>query len=1016
MISEIQRQLYVTKVNKCKNRISRQILTQTQVLEATFAHSEDPVPFTERTSLSYKPISEGEKWGNAWNSAWFQLKGKIPSEWQGQKVVAQLDFNGEAMVIDEAGLPLQGLTNGSVFAQNFSRDLFPLMDKAEGGEDVSLWVEAAANQLFGINKTADPDRDDPNRHGTYTGQVNKIRIATFDTNLWQLWLDLEVLIDLHKALPADDTRGMRLLYTLNKAMNAFAENPENTTACREILKPLLDAPANASAVTAIAVGHAHIDTGWLWPVRETIRKSARTFSSQLALIEDYPDYIFGASQPAHYAMIKQHYPALYEKIKKAVASGQWELQGGMWVEADCNVISGESMVRQFLHGKNFFMDEFGVDVKNLWIPDVFGYSASIPQIMKRAGVNYFLTQKLSWSQFNKFPNTTFMWRGIDGSSVLTHFPPENTYNSALEPGMLRSAETNFKEKAVLDEMMVLFGVGDGGGGPKAEHIEKGIRQENLEGVPKVQFGRADDFFARISASSDTLPVWSGELYLELHRGTLTTQSRTKRGNRKLEQALRATEYLLSCGNLSEYPQDVLDKTWKIVLLNQFHDIIPGSSINWVYQVTEREHQEALDTCKRLQADAIENLLDQDENCLTLINTTNITQRKPIILPEGWTGAEDVPCQKESDGTVVALKELPPQSVACLTRSDDAEGMLEIEDLVLENDLIRYEFKKNGEIARAFDKTAKKEVLRESGNILTLYEDRPNNWDAWDVDIFYEDQALETANAVETASLGRGPVRQGILFKTTIGESSLLQKIYLATNSKRLDFETEVDWHERHKMLRVSFATSIRSDEAIFDIQYGYAKRPTHRNTSWDMARFEVAAHKYADLSDNDYGVALLNDCKYGHKILDNTMDLNLLRSPTNPDPDADQGNHTFTYSLLPHEGPFLDSQVIAESIQLNHPPLCFAGHKMAKLSLPVTVSGHGVALEALKKAEKNDDLIVRVVEQYGKETSATIELESPDATLVEVDLMEWNELQVFGKQTAVIPMRPFEIRTFAIRK
>lgn len=1013
MICEQRRGLYKTKIKKFINRLGRIILSETIPLEATFAASKDPVPFPSRLELAYKPITEGEKWGDAWDSAWFELNGTIPTAWKGKKVVAQLDFNGEGLVFDETGLPLQGITNGSVFDPGYARDIFPLYNRAKGGESVHLCVEAAANGLFGIKMNPNAERDCPTRHGTYTGQVNKIRLAVFETDRYDLWNDSLVLYTLQGALPEGDTRSERLLDGMNRMVDAYADNPDNVRRCRDLLKPLLALPANASAVTATSIGHAHIDTGWLWPVRETIRKSARTFSSQLALLDEYPDYVFGASQPAHYEMVKRHYPALYEKIRKAVADGRWEPQGGMWVEADCNVISGESMVRQFLHGKNFFMDEFGFDVKNLWIPDVFGYSASLPQIMKQAGVDYFLTQKLSWSQFNNFPYTTFMWRGIDGSSVLTHFPPENTYNSGLDADQLRKAEHNFREKAVLDEMMVLFGVGDGGGGPKAEHLERGRRQQNLEGCPKVKFGRADDFFKRISAASGQLPIWSGELYLELHRGTLTTQARTKRGNRMLEQALRVTEYLLACGAIGDYPQETLDKLWKVLLINQFHDIIPGSSIHMVYEVTEREHQEALATCRQLQTEAAQRLLSEDDQSLTLINTTSLAYEHPVTLPDGWLGAAGIPCQQEPDGTVVALPCLPPQGICSLTRSSQPAKANVDNTLVLENELVRYTFADNGEITEAFDKEDERAFLVGNGNVLTLYEDQPNNWDAWDIDIFYEDQALETATAVNHDSLGKGTIRQGICFELKIGSSTIRQKAYLASNSKRIDFQTEVDWHERHRMLRVAFPTAVRSDEATFDIQYGYAKRSTHRNTSWDMARFEVAAHKYADLSTLDYGVALLNDCKYGHKILENTIDLNLLRSPTHPDPDADQGKHVFTYSLLPHSGSFMASTVIAEATQLNQPPLCFDGYKHDTLTPPVTVSGRGVALEVLKKAEKTDDLIIRLVEQFGKETTATLTLRDKAATLVEVDLMEWNDIET--PKPSEIAMKPFEIRTFSIR-
>jgi len=1014
VICDNRRSLYTTRIEKFIARLGPRILSDSVLLEAAFAHSTDPVPFAKRLELEYKPIEEGDQWGRAWDSAWFEIKGKVPEAWAGKNVMARLNFNGEAMVFAEDGLPLQGLTNGSVFARNgAARELFPLFGPAKGGEEVSLVVETAANGLFGINKDQDPPRNSPTRHGRYSGTVNQLRLCVFEPVLFHLWHDMGVLFNLYQALPENSVRAVRILRGLSDAVDLFADNAENAQPCRELLQPLFEKKANASATTVNAVGHAHIDTGWLWPVRETIRKSGRTFASQLALMEVYPDYIFGASQPQHYAMVKEHYPALYEKIKQAVKEGRWEPQGGMWVEADCNIISGESMVRQFLHGKNFFKDEFDFDVKNLWIPDVFGYSASIPQIMKRAGVDYFLTQKLSWSQFNKFPHTTFRWRGIDGSTVLTHFPPENNYNSALRPQAMIAAEDNFQEKEVLDEMMCLFGIGDGGGGPHQDHIERGMRLADLEGVPKVRFGRADEFFERIAEHMDELPIWSGELYLELHRATLTTQGRTKRGNRMLEQKLRETEYLLACGTLADYPRETLDKLWKTLLINQFHDIIPGSSIHEVYEVTEKEYADSLAACRQLQDEAAGRLFVKDGSSLVLVNTLNMNFAQPVTLPEGWAAAEDIPTQQEADGTVVASVDLPPQGMLTLARSEAAAPAAEVMELVVENDAIRYEFAGNGEILRAFDKEAGKEVLTGNGNVLTLYEDRPCRWDAWDIDIFYENQDLETARGVRHSSLGKGAVRQGLCFELAIGESALTQKVYLQEGSKRLDFVTEVEWNERHRMLRVAFPTIIRTDQASFDIQYGYARRNTHRNLSWDMARFEVAAHKYADLSDRDYGVALLNDCKYGHKVLENVLDLNLLRAPVYPDPDADQGHHEFTYSLLPHCGALIDSNVIAEATQLNQAPAVFDGYKQGEAAVPVAVAGEGVALEVLKKAEKDECRIIRLVERLGRETLAEVALPA-GAGLVETDLLEWNDLETLGSGTVKIPMKPFEIRTFRI--
>ncbi len=790
-----------------------------------------------------------------------------------------------------------------------------------------------------------------------------------------------------------------------------------------MLAPELALPAEASALTVTAVGHAHIDTAWLWPVRETIRKCARTFASQLRLIERYPDYVFGASQAQHYAFVKEHDPALYRRIRKAVKEGRWECQGGMWVEADANLIGGESMVRQFVFGKQFFMDEFGVDVRHLWLPDVFGYSAAMPQIMKRAGCEAFVTQKLSWSRTNRFPHNTFRWRGIDGTEVLTHFPPENNYNSPLRPEALQQGVANFQERGYLEGFLSLFGVGDGGGGPNEEHLECGLRQANLEGAPRVRFGAAQGYLDRLAAHRDALPVWNGELYLELHRGTLTTQARAKRGNRKLENRLRQVEYLWSCLPLRRYPKAELDALWKKLLLHQFHDILPGSSITEVYEDTARDHNEALAACDRLQEKAGIAGLAEDADCVTLVNCLSHVYRRPVELPAGWKGAvneagEAVPVQDE-EGVAVAAVEIPPQGSVTLRRQAEGATVARAgRGWVLENGLIRYTFGRDGTIGGIFDKEAGREVLAagERGHRLSLYEDRPNNWDAWDIDSFYEHQLLEHARPVRAVRLPGGPVRRRLRFELAIGHSSLVQTVTLAEGSRRLDIETAVEWREKHRMLRASFPVAVRADAFSSDIQYGCIQRPTHRNTSWDAARFEVAAQRYVDLSDRDYGVALLNDGKYGHKVHENVIDLNLLRSPTYPDPDADQGRQVFAYSLLPHIGPLVGSAVLAEAAGLNVPVLVFEGRRGA-FEPPCRVSGQGVSLEVIKRAEKETAAVIRLVETDGRHSTCRVAPTVPRTALRETNLLEWTEEGDFepGADGAIsLTLAPYAIRTFKL--
>ena len=1016
-MNQKETQIILTRIEKWYARIQTQFISDTKILDAEFGWSKDPTPFSERLNLDYKPIKEGEPWGQKWESAWFHLTGSIPEEWSKKNVVAELDFSGEGLVFDSNGKALQGITNGSIWDPNFARTLVPLINNCKGKEPIDLWVEAAANSLFGVFTDVDPSQENPKRYGWFNAKVEKMRIGLFDEELWHLYLDVRILLGLAKRLDEKSVRRVRIIRALNNAVNSFGDDQKKTIEARECLKSELRKSASASDLNVSAIGHAHIDTGWLWPVRETVRKCARTFATQLDLIEKYPDYIFGASQPQHYQFMKDNYPEIYSRIKEAVKKGQWELQGGMWVEADCNLISGESMIRQILHGKNFFKEEFGIDVNNLWLPDVFGYSAALPQILKKSGINYFLTQKLSWSQFNEFPHHTFNWRGIDGTEILTHFPPENTYNSELDSEFLVPAQTHFKEKDFIDEFISLFGVGDGGGGPKPENIELGRRMADLENSPRVAFDTAKNFFDRLANHEKDVDTWVGELYLELHRGTLTTQALVKKQNRKLEWKLRSVEMLWSCLPLENYPFEELDDLWKKLLINQFHDIIPGSSINKVYQNTHKEYEDIQRDCDSLIALAGQSLFGQSPDSFVVANTLSYLWTGMISIPESFDGfsvlnekGDKVSIQKTKDASV-AFVEIEPLSFSTFNKGEALSQELELgHGLTLENDLIRYDFDKKGQVISAFDKESKKEIFESAGNILSLYEDRPNDWDAWDVDFYYRNALVEVAEATDTMPGTNGKVVQELDLKFSVGCSSIIQKVKLFSHSKRLDFDTKVDWKEKHKMLRVHFPVNVRAEQATFDIQYGHVQRNTHENTSWDKAKFEVVGHKYADLSDHDYGVALMNDCKYGYFVKDNILDLNLLRSPNNPDPDADQGKHQFTYSIFPHKHDLIRSSVIREATCLNQTPIVFNGVRSDN-GIPVKLDDNGLELTVLKKAENEDYLIIRIVETSGRYSTGSLKL---NGTLTECDLMEWKDT---GSQTNVegsvsLSFSPFEIKTF----
>ncbi len=1026
MMRKEQLNIYRERIRRFIDDLKRDLWSDDLLLQAEAAITDQPVRFQDRHRLYYRPIAEGEVWAEKWQSAWFRLSGRIPERWAGKPVVARINLFGECLVFDAAGEPKRGLSGNCAFVPAYAREIYPVTDCAVAGEKIELHLEAAASNLFGILREERPGKHCRNPEGRFAPTADIMRLAVDRVEMRQFLAEMAFVDNWINLYDPTDYRYAQMVKIVGEAIQAFGCTAD-AVAGRRILQRILERKADASALRTTAVGHAHIDTGWLWPVAETVRKCGRTFANQLDLLARYPDYVFGASQPQHYQFVKEHYPTLYARIKEYVAAGRWELQGGMWVEADCNLPDGESLIRQFLHGKNFFRDEFGIEVKTLWLPDVFGYSAAMPQIIRKSRCDYFLTQKLSWNQTNAFPHHTFIWRGIDGSEVLTHFPPEGNYNSAMQPEILGKTQNIFRENHFVDEFLTLFGIGDGGGGPKEEFIENGRRMQDLEGCPRVRFGRSDEFFQRLEGSRSDLAVWEGELYFELHRGTLTTQARVKRANRKLEQLLQSLEFAFAALPPDAWPQAEFDRLWKTLLINQFHDILPGSSIELVYANAAREYREMFELCHLLQVRLGRRLLRPDENALTLFNSLSVPWRGNLVLPSAWRGftvvdasGGQLPCQLGENDQQVRL-EIPPGMFLTLQRGrkDDipAAGTDQLE-LVLENEEIRYEFDENARLLRAFDKRSCREWLRADspGNRLSLYIDEPNASDAWDIDIFYEEQLVDTARSAGQVRTWHGPIGGRLQFELQVGTSIIRQTISLTAGSRRLDFQTAVDWRETHRMLRVAFPVEVCSDTAAFDIQYGFVRRPTHRNTSWDLARFETAGQRYADLSDDCGGVALLNDSKYGYKVSGHTLDLNLLRSPRHPDFHADCGSHEFTYSLLPHNGGFVESEVMAEAAQLNRQPLQWAGYAAPENAvLPCRLEGDGVKLAVLKKAEKSDQWILRLVETHGRHSHCRLTALPEYRRLIATDLLEWENLSARKLDGAIeLNLSPFEIATFKL--
>lgn len=997
----------------------------------------EPVDPKTAFRAEYRPFSVGGKWGALWDTTWFRFRGIVPREWKGERVVVltRLTLNSLREGFTAEGLVYQyGIPT---IALNANRQEVEISAEAKGGEKFEFYIEAAANG--GSNEAGVTDGlNNPEYHGKPRYILEQAELAVFDPEAYRFYMDYRAASEAMVALSADSQRRGELVYALNECLNILdMANRETISPARKALNTVMLRKNGDTVHQLSAVGHAHIDTAWLWPLRETIRKCARTFSTALAYMERYPEYVFVCSQAQQYAWMKVYYPTIWEGIKKAVKRGQWEPVGSMWIEADCNLASGESLIRQILHGKRFFSEELGYETRDVWIPDVFGYAASLPQIMKGAGVEYFLTQKISWNQFNKFPHHTFEWEGIDGTRIFTHFPPADTYNAEVTGEELIRNVKNFREHGRSTRSLLVYGFGDGGGGPTLEMLEKARRFRDFDGLPKIEPEKALAFFEKASTEARDLPVWVGELYLELHRGTYTTQAKNKLGNRKSEFLLRDAEFLdaitmtlaprrketavdperavydvtgLSRKN-SHLHRAALDRAWKLVLLNQFHDIIPGSSINWVYQDSAKDYEtirQLGESVKESAAKTLDALIDTSafRNPVILTNTLSMPRREVVELSDGRFTIVEVP---SLGYTVVEQRDSTAPRTPVKVKASRG-------GFVLENGLLRIYIDRQGRLTSVFDLEAHREALSGIGNELRLHEDIPNNWDAWDVDVFYREKTQVIGGLLSLELVEDTPWRASVRIVREFGYSRLEQRIVLSAESRRIDFPTHVSWNESQKLLKVAFPVDIRAMNARYEIQYGNVERPTHTNTSWDVARFEVCAQKWADLSEPGYGVALLNDCKYGHDILGNVMALSLLRSSISPDPLADRGEHDFTYSLLPHLGDFREGRVIEEAYALNVPlltrPLKSTSGKLPATQAFFEIDRPGIVIEAVKVSEDGRSVVVRLYEAFGGRGNARLKTSLAASQVWRADLLEskQNSLPLI-EGVVELQFRPFEIAT-----
>lgn len=1033
----------------------------------------DPVPVEAAAAADYVPVTTGTPWGAPWATTWFRFSGEPPAEFDGRPVDAVLDigftytgpgFQAEGMVWEPDGSggwrPLRGL--------HPMNHTYRLTDSAVAGQHFEILVEAASNPVL-VSNEPNPNSDLPTAGRDPIYRLGRCHMAVVEQDLHELEADLLCLSDWLGELPGDEPRANEIASALDASMDALdPDDPAGSAAAaRAALADVLARPATASAHRISAIGHAHIDSAWLWPLRETVRKCARTFSNVLRLMEEDPEFRFGCSQAVQYEWMRVHHPTIFEGIRAAIERGQWIPLGGSWVEADGNIPSGESHLRQLIHGQRFFREHFGITCSEIWIPDVFGYPASLPQIFRLGGAERFLTQKLSWNRTNVFPHHTFWWEGIDTSRVYTHFPPVDTYNANFSPRELAHAVRNFRDHGRAGRSLMPFGHGDGGGGPSPDMLDRYHRSKDLEGSPRITIESPTDFFDAAIAEDPEPPVWVGELYFEMHRGTYTSQSRTKVGNRRAEITLREAELWSATAfggdPAAGYPLGDLDETWKTVLLHQFHDILPGSSIGWVHREAEATYTEVLGRLDGLITDALTVITRVDGRGSSGTDGDPAPGDAPDQAissggpdhPTGRTGRVVVNASPFDRDEVVVLDDdtalrvwVPALGIA---RSEpgvpagDPVSVTVIDDgdVVVDNGIIRATVTPEGSISSLVELATGRESVApgEVANVWQLHHDMPLEYDAWDIEEYYRNRVEQLPDADRVTVVRDDQLIGRVEITRAFHSSTLTEVVELRAGSVRLDVHVELDWQERNRLLKVTWPLDVSTTDVTREIPYGHLTTPIHTNTSWDAARFEIPAHRWIHVSEGDFGFTMLNDGRYGHDVTrtrtadgaaTTTMRLTVAKGAEYPDPMADLGSHHFTYSLMPRTDRNRTSAiraVVSEACALNTPMRVVDVDEEFEPSTPIVsvvddpASDGGAIVEVVKAAEDGSgDLVLRLWEPYGNRTTTELSLAEPFTDARLTDALEDGPpptpaptLDQTGPRTLRLSLRPFQIATIRIR-
>ncbi|MBQ6517776.1 MAG: alpha-mannosidase [Anaerolineaceae bacterium] len=990
--------------------------------------------------LTFVPMEPGTAWGHTWEYCWLRGTVTLPPEAEGRLIVMDLNTGGETTVF------VDGKSFGTYrdhwvkIPHHYIEDNF-LTVSGHSGESYDILLEAYAGHYYPQSEALGNCATGPVLPGTYTDPkantpravLGQLSYGIWNEDAYQLFMDLETLRLLIDQVDPESLRADKLAAALEQATltadfeQSFEDRIRSYRSAREVLKGALSAVNGTTAPQFYAIGNAHLDLAWLWPMEETHRKTSRTFAAQLRLIEEYPEYKFIQSQPAGYVMCREHYPELYERIKEAAKKGQWIAEGAMWVEPDTNMTGGESLVRQLIHGKRFFREEFGIDSVLLWLPDTFGYSAALPQLLKGCGVKYLVTQKIFWSynEGDRFPWHYFTWQGADGSSIDSFLPTNYTYRT--DPQEICEVWNARVQKRGLDAFLFPFGYGDGGGGPSRDYLEFLRREKDLEGMPRVKTESPLRFFEDMEAAGGPQHTYVGELYFSAHRGVFTSQAAIKRGNRKAEIALREAEMWGSLARLrgADYPLSRMDAAWKLLLLNQFHDILPGSSIGKVYEKARKDHAHIISEAESVKLDALAHLAEGNEG-ISIFNSLSFPRSGLVPLPESFSegavteNGTEVPVQQTEDGLLglvcvpscgaVTLKPKAVQLKKAVSAQENNDS------IILENEEIRVVISRRGEVTSFIEKNSGREFAAGPMNRLLMFKDVPRKFDAWDIDSHYILQEVPLEEPVSVSIREEGGLRAVIHVKRDVLHSSFEQDIILTAGSQRLDFVTHIVWKELHRLLKVEFPVNVQAAEGINEIQFGYMKHPTHRSRPYDIDRYEVCNQRYSALCDESHGAAVLNDCKYGISMNGNALQLTLLRAAASPEMRADNGAHTFTYAFTAWEGSFLSSPVVREAYDLNIPLQTVSGTCSSFSALETDADN--IFIDTVKPAENGSgDLIIRLYEAKRADTVCRLKIRFPVESVSLCDMLE-NEsekLSFSDPEGLKLHFHTFEVKTLRVR-